>query len=162
MMEYCKLQLGCIIIVLYIAFVYYHDSKQCHHRKEKHSKFEGVLFLGLFLLLFDGITAYTVNNLYSINSTVNMICHMIFLVGIDLYIFYLFLYMVSITTKIMENKRIRRLLYIPFVINILIVVINMPELEYRDGDISNYSMGISAYTCFIMAGVYILLLLHCF
>ena len=33
----------------------------------------------------------------------------------------------------------------------------MPTLEYCQGELTNYSMGISAYTCFIMAGVYIIL-----
>lgn len=32
----------------------------------------------------------------------------------------------------------------------------MPQLEYRPGRITNYSMGISAYTCFIMVAVYML------
>lgn len=30
----------------------------------------------------------------------------------------------------------------------------MPKLEYRHGDITNYSMGIPAYTCFVMVAVY--------
>lgn len=51
------------------------------------------------------------------------------------------------------------MLYIPFVINVVLVVVNMPSLKYYEGEISNYSMGISAYTCFLMAGIYILLCL---
>ena len=44
----------------------------------------------------------------------------------------------------------------PLVINLAIVIIFMPQLSYLHGNITNYSMGISAYTCFIMVAVYIL------
>ena len=45
----------------------------------------------------------------------------------------------------------------PLVINLAIVIIFMPQLSYLHGNITNYSMGISAYTCFIHGGRYIIL-----
>ena len=38
--------------------------------------------------------------------------------------------------------------------DMIVVVLFMPQLEYRKGEITNYSMGISAYTCFVMVAVY--------
>ena len=46
---------------------------------------------------------------------------------------------------------------LPFIINIAIVVIGIGSLRYERGEITNYSMGLSAYTCFIMAAVYIVM-----
>ena len=40
--------------------------------------------------------------------------------------------------------------------NAVVVVFNIGNLEFREGRYTNYSMGISAYTCFIMVGIYIL------
>ena len=37
------------------------------------------------------------------------------------------------------------------------VVLNIGSLEYRTGRLSNYSMGVSVYACFIMVGIYIIL-----
>ena len=42
----------------------------------------------------------------------------------------------------------------------LIVICFSSELEYRLGTITNYSMGIAAYTCFATAGIYLLLTVY--
>jgi len=155
-MEHCKLQIGCMLIILYIIFCYVKDCRH-FHQKHKFSIFDGLLLLGSICLVFDGATAYTVNHLETVDSVVNMILHMFFLLGIDSFIFGLFLYMLSITEGLPKTKKKRLLLYSPFVVNVLLVVLNIPRLEYHQGKISNYSMGFSAYTCFVMAGIYIFL-----
>ena len=48
-------------------------------------------------------------------------------------------------------------MFLPYVINVVVVAVNIPALEYRTGVITNYSMGWSAYTCFAMALIYIAL-----
>lgn len=155
-MEFVKLQLGCALIILYIIFVYIRERRRFGH-KMKVAVFDCLLIMGLFSVVFDGLTAYTVNHLDTVNNTCNMVLHMLFLLSLDSIIFLLFLYMLSITIGLPKTVRIKCLVYIPFLLNVIVVVINMPSLHYQIGEISNYSMGISAYTCYIMAGVYILL-----
>lgn len=121
------------------------------------SVFDLMLSTGMLAVLFDGATAYTVNHLESVNAFLNQSLHLLFLLGLDSFIFCLFLYMISITTGLPEQRGRRFLLYIPFILNVIVVVVNIPGLEYRQGAISNYSMGMSAYTCYIMAGIYIAL-----
>lgn len=70
--------------------------------------------------------------------------------------------MISITTGLPKKKSRRMLLYSPFLVNVILVVVNIPSLEYIEGELSNYSMGFSAYTCFAMAAIYILLSLIIF
>ena len=118
---------------------------------------DSLILLGVASVLFDGLTAYTVNHLRSVSKYLNEVLHMCFLISLDSFIFGLFIYMISITTGLPKEKWKQAGLYVPFLINIVIVVVNMPTLEYRQGNVSNYSMGISAYTCFVMAGNYILL-----
>ena len=118
--------------------------------------FDILLCTVLVSLLFDGISAYTVNHVESINESVNMIIHMCFLISIDSVIFVLFLYTLSITEGFPDSILPKLLLYGPFIINIIILVYNINNLEYRVGQITNYSMGVSVYTCFAMVGVYIL------
>lgn len=50
------------------------------------------------------------------------------------------------------------LVAVPFVINVIIVLWNLPTLEYRHGEAGYYSMGISVYTCYAMSALYILLI----
>lgn len=160
-MEFCKLQIGCLMVVLYIAFSYY---KECSIVQKKHRAtwFDGLLLLSIICIIFDGITAYTVNHLDTVNGLLNDIMHMLFLAGIDMFIFTVFLYMLAITEGLPKTKLKKLLLYSPIIINVLLVVSSMPSLEYRIGEKTNYSMGVPAYTCFVMAGIYILFLIGVF
>lgn len=60
MIEYSKLQIGCMLIVIYIAFIYFRE-RYAYKVKKKKIVFELLLFTGIFSIAFDGITAYTVN-----------------------------------------------------------------------------------------------------
>ena len=153
-MEYCKLQIGCLIAVLYIIFIYIKE-KQRFHMSRSFTLYDGILVIGAFCLIMDGTTAYTVNHLDQVNDILNRVLHGMFLVSIDTLIFTLFLYIMSETGYLEENKKRLLLFCVPYMLNVLVVMLGLNSLEYRVGRMSNYSMGVSAYTCFIMAGVYI-------
>ena len=95
-LEYCKLQIGCMLIILYIIVTY---CKECRRFRQKHrlSVFDGLLGLGLVCVLFDGLTAYTVNHLESVNEIVNRILHMFFLLSLDSFIFCFFIWLTSVS-----------------------------------------------------------------
>ena len=155
-MEYCKMQMGCLLIILYIGLLYFKEQRR---GGEKHGlcMFDGLLTLSILCLIFDGLTAFFVNHQDQIAASANLFLHILFLLSLDAYIFMLFIYMLAVTDGIPRKKSRFVLLWSPFLVNVLLVVLNMDALEYRQGEISNYSMGIPAYTCFIMAGLYILL-----
>lgn len=161
LLEYCKLQIGCMLLLLYIVFIYCKERRR-FRQQHKLSVFDGLLLMGVTAILFDGLTAYTVNHLDTVNEMVNRVLHLFFLLSLDSFIFWLFIYMISITTGLPKRKSRIALLYSPFLVNVVLVVVNIPTLKYYEGELSNYSMGLSAYTCFVMAGVYILLSLVIF
>lgn len=153
-MEYFKLQLGCLLVVLYVSFIYFSEKKS--YRIEKHRPiFESLLIAGILTIILDGVTAYTVNHLESVAPVLNGVLHLCFLCGLDLIVYLMFLYILEISRENPKSIKKRFLLKLPFIISLFIVVIFMPQLEYREGEISNYSMGISAYTCFIMVVIYL-------
>lgn len=154
-MEHCKLQIGCLIVVLYVAFMY-HRERIAYKVRKKEPIFEGLLMMGIVGITLDGITAYTVNHLETIPGIANRLLHMFFLCSLDTIVFFMFLYILEITGGIPLSKRIRGMILLPFIINLAIVICCIPELRYIQGEITNYSMGISAYTCFIMVAVYML------
>ncbi|MBP3460267.1 MAG: HD domain-containing protein [Lachnospiraceae bacterium] len=157
-MEYCKLQIGCLLVLLYILIIYFKEKKRFHIRG-RFSMYDALLLIGFVNLILDAITAYTVNHPDMVSKELNMILHGLFLISIDTLIFAMFLYMLSAAEGLPAGKRKRFLLCAPFFVNICVVVFFLKDLEYRSGKLSNYSMGISAYTCFIMASFYILLTL---
>lgn len=155
-MEHMKLQFGCLIILLYVAFVYFREVKRYHY-KTNQSFFDELLIIGITSIVFDGMTAYTVNHIDMVPSVLNRLLHTLFLISIDSVIFFLCLYMLYITGSYPKKKSGRIILFTPFVINILVVILNIDSLEYIEGNVTNYSKGTSAYTCFIMVIIYMIL-----
>ena len=155
-MEQCKLQIGCLIVLLYIAVIYNRDYRK-YHRKTKHTIFTRLLLLAIGSVMLDGITAYTVNHLNAVPSIVNLILHMLFLLSLDAVVFTLFLYIMHITGAMPKKNVWKIVVYGPFILNVLILVFNISSLEYIRGTVTNYSMGISVYTCFAMVAVYMIL-----
>lgn len=160
-MEHCKLQIGCLSILLYIGLIYMRENAK-NVRRLKETLFDELLLLGIASVLLDGTTAYTVNHLDTVNDTLNAILHALFLISIDSVIFMLFLYMLIIVGAYPKGKTGKVLIYLPFVINLILVIVNIGSLEYRIGTVTNYSMGVSVYTCFIMAAVYTVLSIGAF
>ena len=155
-MEHCKLQLGCLFILIYIGFIYLKECKE-YHRSLRDTFFDELLSLGIISVILDGITAYTVNNTDTVHPIANMILHCLFLVCMDSVIFAMFLYMTKITGTFPKSRKYRIIIFTPFIINIILVITNISSLEYVKGNSTYYSMGFSAYTCYIMAGVYVLM-----
>lgn len=160
-MEYCRLQIGCLLIVGYIGFIYFRECKR-YHKKLSSSMFNIILLVSMVCILFDGITAVTVNYPEIVHPILNKGLHLVFLVGIDAVVYMMSGYMLKMTGALPENCGKRFLLHVPYFVNILIVVLNIGSLEFREGTYTNYSMGISAYTCFAMVGIYVLFTLVVF
>ena len=160
-MEYCKLQLGCLFILVYIAVVYLKGCKR-YQKKLSATWFDELLVLAIISVIYDGATAITVNYLDVVPVILNRILHMFFLLSIDSVIYILFGYLLKATGAVPKNKIKRILFSIPFVVSVLVVILNIGSLEFRIGNATNYSMGISAYTCFGMVVVYLILALIVF
>lgn len=157
-MEYIKLQMGCLLVVLYIIFIYYKVQKRFQIHTHW-SLYEILLCVGVVNLLLDAVTDYMVNHLDTVNAVLNRVLNGFFLVSLDALAFILFLYMLSVTGNLPVNRHKQILICTPFIINLCAVVLFLGELEYRHGARSNYSMGKSVYACYVMAAIYILSIL---
>lgn len=161
MLEYAKLQIGCLIIVSYIAFVYFSESRRIKH-KYKHSMFDLIMIITLVTLVLDAATAVMVNHLDTVSMVVLDIAHMFFYLSIDAFIFCIFLYLLEITERFPEDMRGRITLYLPFVLNVFAVVFTVDDTIYIENPVSNYSMGVAAIACYAMAFVYVALAFYTF
>ncbi len=52
-MQYFKLQIGCMLIVLYVAFIYIREKYE-YKVKQKEPVFELLLITGILSIVFDG------------------------------------------------------------------------------------------------------------
>lgn len=154
-MRFCKLQIGCMLIVLYVGFMYLRE-KYAYGIKKREPVFEGLLAAGILSIAFDGATACTVNYLGQVPDALNGVLHLLFLSSLDVIEFLMFLYIIEICRGVPRRLPGRFLIALPLILNLAAVLLFMPKLEYRHGEISNYSMGIPVYICFAMLAAYLL------
>lgn len=157
-----KLQIGCLIIFLVVTFCYVWDRMK-YGIKGSSKVFDFLLVISFVNLILDLATVYSVNHLEEVPSMVNKLLHMGFLTSIDVAIFAFFNYVYEISEGMEKVKwRYRFLIYLPLLVNCVLVVMSINSLEYRVGKQSNYSMGIPAYTCYITGSIYVLLTVFVF
>ncbi|MGN1373500.1 MAG: HD domain-containing phosphohydrolase [Candidatus Coproplasma sp.] len=154
-MENVKLQAGCLFIIIYILVSCLREKAKGERRRS--GIFFALIAAGIAEIVFDGVTAYTVNALGVVPDALNLILHLCFLLSLDLFIFIVFIYILSISEGLPSKKGYLALIITPFVINVAVVSAFIWQLEYRTGTTTNYSMGISVYACFVMAIVYIIM-----
>lgn len=154
-MNYCRLQAGCLIVVLFISAVYFGQRKR-YGTDKKFTCFDLLLATGIISLIFDGVTAVTVN-IPSFPRGLNLFLHAVFLLSLESVVFVLFLYMLSFTGGLPKKISARICAFAPYIASSIALLAAIGELRFEQGEISNYSMGISVYVCFAMVGVYTLL-----
>ena len=108
-LEYCKLQAGCLVLILYLAFIYYKERKR-FHLAGRRTLYDWLLAEEIACLLLDGITVCTVNHQELVNAGLNLVLHGMFLISIDGLIFLLLLYMLDTTEGLPVQLQKRLLL----------------------------------------------------
>ncbi len=156
-MNYCKLQFGCLLVVCYITFNYFRVCKK-YKKSLNTSFFDELLFLVIGCIVLDGVTAVTVNYLDVVNPILNRILHMFYLISLNTVVYMTFRFLLKSIYGVIK-KSVRIVFSIPYIIFVLIVIFNIGNLEFIRGNYSNYSMGISAYTCFASVGIYLLFMI---
>lgn len=154
-MNQYKMTLACLVILLYLLFSYYYDRHISSKKNASTRIFEVMLLNGILYSFLDMITVYTVNHLETVPIFWNRFFHLCFLISIDLMIFLTYVYMLAVTDTYPKSLRKKIFTFLPFIINMMLVIATIPLLEFRIGKVTNYSMGIPAYTCYIMVSVYV-------
>jgi len=146
-MEDIKLQLGCLIIMLFFTMIYVRET---YTRKIGCNRyFDLILYVAPWAIVFDGLTAWTVNRMYKLPYRFNLIAHGIFYSLMVIELFFAFLYMLDITVGIPKKKRNKVLIALPTVATLCLIFAFLPQVRFIQGDYTFYSMGMSVYICFV-------------
>lgn len=140
-----KLQIGCLLVVLYFTAEYMKDTLQ--KKLPCNGYFDAILIIAPWAIVFDGITAWTVNHMNQVPGWFNMICHALFFILMDMLTVAIFLYIIQMTIGIHSTTTLFMLM-IPGIVSITLIILFMDELYYVKGSTTNYSMGNSVYICF--------------
>lgn len=145
-LQWCKMQVMCLLILIYVGIMAIkEDANQKKITKKLNcNKFFDLMFVvAEIAVLFDGITACTVNFISQVPDFVNRLLHLGMFVGYEIFISLLFLYWLSVTVGIPKRKLLKAICILPSIIAILLTVFFIPELQFLKGKYTNYSMGIS-------------------
>ena len=159
-LQWCKMQIMCLLILVYIGLVFIKEGNTLNKISQKsncNKLFDLDFIAAEFAVLFDGITACTVNLLDRIPRTVNLFVHLGMFVSYEIFVTLLFWYWISVTVGIPKRKWVRAAYLLPGIFLIGLTIFFLPELQFIQGEYTNYSMGSSVYVCFISVVVYVLL-----
>lgn len=162
---YCKAQIGFELILMFVAFLFVRDGNRLNRQakcKMCNKYFDYLFMAGCTAILFDGVTAFTVNCLDTVPALVNLYLHLIYLLAYQIFNFIHFMYWLSKTEALPDTTRKKVLCYLPIMLSVFTTISYIPNITYHIGKFTNYSIGIPAYICYISIVLYFALTLIIF
>lgn len=158
--DWSKTQIMCLMILAYIGVLFIREGNALNHLSGKQKC--NVIFDFLFIVaeiavLFDGITACTVNYLDEVPRTANILFHLGMFVAYEIFVTLLFWYWLSVTVGIPKKVSVKMAYLLPSIVSIILTALLIPGLRFEKGDHTNFSMGSSVYVCFICIIIYCIL-----
>lgn len=151
-----KLQIGCLIILIFISIMYFFANKK---KSRMHTLFGAILAVSGSQIIFDIASVYTVNHLESVSPIVNRIIHD-FYMGLLITMFCLiYVYGVAMVEEKIEIRfKVSRVATIILVLS-YIGIIALP-LDYIEHPVTNYSYGPVAFVAYGSVAIYTILTGH--
>ena len=157
---WCKTQIMCLMVLIYIGINYIREGNNLEKISRKsncNAIFNAFFIISELAVLFDGITACTINYQEQVPRVVNLLLHLGMFLSYEIYVTVLFCYWVSVTIGISKRKLVRLAYVLPNIIAMVPTVLFLPEIEFVQGEFTNYSMGKSVYICFATVAIYCIL-----
>ena len=127
--QWCKIQVMALLILACIEIIYTKEGWSLNRLTKKqncNTLFDLSLVTVNNAILFDGVTACTVNLLDQVPRTVNLLLHLTMYVSYEIFVVLLFWYWVSVTIGIPGRKWIRAACLLPAAVLIGATVLCMP------------------------------------
>lgn len=157
-MNFIKLQIGCLVLVLYLELIYIWQTTGKNAKVTCNPIFDALMMIIPSLIVFDGLTAWTVNHLEIVPVSLNLVFHAVFFILLSLFMFVMFLHTLSFVKGFPQKLIFRFLIFLPFIISVILILVFLPELEFIIGKKVNYSMGISVVVCYLVILLYFILI----
>ncbi len=157
-MSFIKLQIGCLVLVLYLELIYIWQTTGKNAKVSCNPIFDALMMIVPCLIVFDGLTAWTVNHLEIVPVSLNLVFHAVFFILLSLFMLVMFLHTLSFVKGFPKKFIFRILIILPFIISVILILVFLPELEFIIGKKVNYSMGISVVVCYLVILLYFILI----
>ncbi len=160
--QWCKMQIICLLILGYIGIVFIKDGNginQATRKSNCNHIFDLMFIIAELAVLFDGMTACMVNYPKQIPIFVNLLAHLGMFVFYECFMALLFLYWVSETVGISKRKWVKVAYVLPCLISICLTIFTLSDVQFVEGKYTNYSMGTPVYICYSSIAIYCVLIM---
>ncbi len=152
-LSFCRLQIACFAVLIYVGILFIVTGKgtKCNPFADK------LFFLSEIAVVFDAVTAYSVNNLDKMPFGLNIVFHGIFYILLQLIVFCLFMYLLSITESLPKTMLAKCIIFGSLLIMLALTIAFLPQIKIAYGDTSNYSYGPPVYITYSSMPILIVL-----
>ena len=141
-----KLQIGCLAVVLCITIYY---VKSTMNKKLPCNRFfDALLFLIPWAIVFDGVTAWSVNHMDVVPDWLNLVFHGLFFILMNESLALIFIYLIKQTVGIRDRKQFW-LYMTPSLIVLGVILFTLKDVYYIRGVTTNYSYGTPVIACYV-------------
>lgn len=148
-----KLQLGCLIILLY--FIISYKKKMVGKLLPSNRIFNVLLVVAPLSIMLEGIAAWAVNHQAGIPMSVNLLIHCLFYLIANTVVVTIFLYTADQTIGIRNKKELIKMI-VPGAVAQVLIVAFINKLEFIQGNTTGYALGISVVICYLSLLLYII------
>ena len=154
-MHHFVLQVFCFLLMLSMVMTFYSQIQEMKIRFS-HRVFDLMVVTAMLFIFFDGLTAWSVNNIDLMSGRLNQVFHLLFYIFIIFDIYLQFSYVIFVSGMKL-NKFWKILLSIPFLLCAFYICINIKNIYIIHGETTNYSAGVAVTACMVCCVVYNLL-----
>lgn len=155
-MNFIKLQISCLLVTFYIIWIYLWQTKD---KKIPENKIFKLLIIFIPLeIIFDGVTAWTVNHTEIISHNINIILHAIFFTTPQLCMPLILYYILNEVRKVPKMLFSKILIFLPAIVFEGLILAFIPELNFIQGKTTWYSFGASVIAVYICIMFYFLMI----
>lgn len=145
-----KLQIGCLVVILYLSIMYAKETKSLNCNK----LFDILLYIAPWAIIFDGVSYWTVNHFDVVPLWVNYVIHLLFYMTMEALLVFSAFYMFDKISGLKEHPKVKILMTIPGLLAIVLTVAGIGNVRFIEGVHTNYSMGLSVYVSFASVFLY--------
>ncbi len=155
-MAFTKTSFICLMLMIYMG--YFHFSRKRLPLKTT-LYFNAYFVSATIVTLFDYITLITVNKMDAVPAFINNLAHTIYILSINIMMFFLFLYVQCYLKRNLVISKKRQILQsLPMTITSLMILI--APVNYVQGKYTNYASGPKVYSLYLAVIFYNIVLIY--
>ncbi|MBQ0039389.1 MAG: sensor histidine kinase [Treponema sp.] len=148
----CRLQIGCLVFLLYIGFL----SLRLADKDDDCNVFADLLYVvGEICVVFDALTAWSVNSPHVVPWNVNLVLHGIFYILLELELWLMYFYFRSIAGRLPDSLGQKIFFGVLAVSLMTATLLLLPSMRVVHGERTNYSYGAPVFIVFSMVPMFL-------